>query len=101
MDISKAIEQYVGRKVDFLTEVIIMKDGTHGGKSYIHAWNLPEKKPTIKELEAIYDENELTDREKEKIKNKKISLQLKIDAGEKLGYDMSEEIAELQELMNL
>lgn len=96
MNLAKAIEQYIDRDVDFQNEVILMRDGTHGNKPYIHTWNIKEKsKPTLKKLQEVYDDTKKTKRELQKEKEKKISLKMRIMAGENLGYDMADETEKL------
>lgn len=49
--LSNQIEQYMGRSVNFLTEVILQNDGTG---DYIKEWNISEKdKPTDSQLAAV------------------------------------------------
>ena len=48
--LDKKIEAYMGRSVDFLTEVILQDDGKG---AYIAEWNIKDKaKPTDDELKA-------------------------------------------------
>ena len=49
--LSYKIEEYVGRKVDFDKEVILVNNG---GDDYIHYWNVSGKsKPTKSQLDAV------------------------------------------------
>jgi len=72
-NLSSKIIKYVGRKVDFQSEVKLQDDGD--GVVYIKEWNIKDKqKPTDKELKAL--EAEAT----------KFENNLKADANRKAEY---------------
>lgn len=50
MSIANKIENYVGRKVDFKTEVMLMDNGNG---VFIFQWNLDIPQPSIEELNNI------------------------------------------------
>jgi len=52
MNVEKLIESYLGREVDFESEVILHDNGD--GKVYIYEWNIPEQKPTKQQLTDLW-----------------------------------------------
>ncbi len=68
MDYSKFIELYVGRKIDFLNEVILQDDGQG---VYIRDWNIPDKpKPDLAQLQIDYADAYRQQIQKEQLKAK-------------------------------
>ena len=55
MSLSHKIEKYLGRKVNFLEEVIL---ASHLDQESIVEWNADEEQPLIEELNAIDTSNE-------------------------------------------
>ena len=57
MEYSIAIEIYVGRKLDFMSDVLLQDDGDG---VYISEWNITDKpKPTMEQLDAFRYKAEL------------------------------------------
>ena len=57
MNYSKAIVIYVGRKLDFMSDVLLQDDGDG---VYISEWNITDKpKPTMELLELLSDKADL------------------------------------------
>ena len=71
--LDKKIEAYMGRSVDFLTEVTLQDDGKG---AYIVEWNIKDKtKPTDDELKAKSDADKL-EKNAIVIDNRKQSMEL-------------------------
>ena len=70
INLSKRIEIHLGRKPDFIEEIILEDIGD--GVVYIKEWNASEAQPTVEELKALSTQaqtaidNELTKQETDK-----------------------------------
>ena len=49
-NLSEKIKKHLGRKIDFLTDVILFNDD---GESYIKEWNVDEAEPSLEDLDKI------------------------------------------------
>ena len=67
--LDKKIEAYMGRTVDFLTEVTLQDDGEG---AYIAEWNIKDKtKPTDDELKAVESDADKEEKNQVAIDNRK------------------------------
>jgi len=66
INIEKLIESYLGREVDFETEVIIYDDGD--GKPYLKEWNVPEQQPSKQQLTDLWSTKKAKIEQEEAIK---------------------------------
>jgi len=69
------LESYLGRKIDFQNEIIIVCEDAVGTK--IKEWNAPESQPTKIQLQTFWDENKeeiLKDQDIKQLNNKHRSI---------------------------
>ena len=67
--LTKQIEAYVGRSVDFLTEVTLQDDGKG---AYIAEWNIKDKaKPTDDQLKAVESDADKLEKNATAVNNRK------------------------------
>lgn len=57
MRLPSAIEKYLGRKIDFTSEIILRDSGD--GNLTIAEWNVPEVQPTLDALTTLYNNNKI------------------------------------------